>query len=160
METWNEALDRYDKMYDHKLKFWNGKDVLRLCKDKGKLCVHAGVWNTCADKPCEKGEKMTKSEVVSHLLKQMTDLDPKNEALKLAIISVLGEKSKTADKASANAEPTDKVKRKRGRKPFDIGKAQACRDAGWSMAKIADEMNVSEQTVRNRLAEVSVPDAV
>ena len=97
---------------------------------------------------------MTRSEVVAHLLKQMTDLDPKNEALKLAIISVLGEKKAKADKETDDAEPTDKVKRKRGRKPFDIGKAKACRDAGWSIAKIADEMSVSEQTVRNRLAEV------
>ena len=103
---------------------------------------------------------MTKSEVVSHLLKQMTDLDPKNEALKLAIISVLGEKKVKADKETDNAEPTGKVKRKRRRKPFDIGKAQACRAAGWSMAKIADEMSVSEQTVRNRLAEASAPAAV
>ena len=97
---------------------------------------------------------MIRSEVVAHLLKQMTDLDPKNEALRLAIISVLGEKKVKADKETDDAEPIDKVKRKRGRKPFDIGKAKACRDAGWSIAKIADEMSVSEQTVRNRLAEV------
>lgn len=41
------------------LKYWNGKEILRECKDKNRLCVHANVWNTCTDKPCEKGEKMT-----------------------------------------------------------------------------------------------------
>ena len=37
-------------------------EILRECKDKNRLCVHANVWNTCADKPCEKGEKMTNRE--------------------------------------------------------------------------------------------------
>ena len=44
------------------LKYWNGKEILRECKDKNRLCVHANVWNTCVDKPCEKGEKMTNIE--------------------------------------------------------------------------------------------------
>ena len=35
------------------------------------------------------------------------------------------------------------------RKPFDTGKLGALRKAGWSVIKIADEMQVSEQTVRN-----------
>lgn len=37
------------------------------------------------------------------------------------------------------------------RKAFDVGKAKALRDAGWSVAKIADEMRVSEPTVRKHL---------
>ena len=102
---------------------------------------------------------MKTSEVIKQLLMQLDTSSPKDEAIKLAIISVVDNlKVKSpaakADKEVAEAEPTGKVKRKRGRKPFDIGKAKACRDAGWSIAKIADEMSVSEQTVRNRLAEV------
>lgn len=37
------------------------------------------------------------------------------------------------------------------RKTFDTGKLGALRKAGWSVAKIADEMGVSEQTVRNHM---------
>ena len=42
-------------------------------------------------------------------------------------------------------------KPKKTRKPFDTGKLGALRRAGWSVAKIADEMGVSEQTVRNHM---------
>lgn len=49
------------------LKYWNGKEILRECKDKNRLCVHANVWNTCVDKPCEKGEKMTNREWLESL---------------------------------------------------------------------------------------------
>lgn len=44
-----------------------------------------------------------------------------------------------------------KEKPKRGRKPFDVGKLRALREGGWSVAKIADEMRVSEQTIRNHM---------
>jgi len=37
------------------------------------------------------------------------------------------------------------------RKRFDTGKLGALRKAGWSVIKIADEMGVSEQTVRNHM---------
>ena len=40
------------------------------------------------------------------------------------------------------------------RKPFDTGKMVALLNAGWSVAKIADEMGVSEQTIRNHMKEV------
>lgn len=43
---------------------------------------------------------------------------------------------------------------KRKQKDFDTGKARALREAGWTFAKIADEMGVSPQTVANRLKEV------
>ena len=47
--------------------------------------------------------------------------------------------------------PKPKPEKTRGRKPFDIGKLRALRNAGWSVAKIADEMGVSEQTIRNHM---------
>ena len=49
------------------LKYWNGKEILRECKDKNRLCVHANVWNTCVDKPCEKGDPMTNREWLESL---------------------------------------------------------------------------------------------
>lgn len=52
--------------------------------------------------------------------------------------------------APDSVEETPK-KTKKTRKPFDTGKLGALRRAGWSVAKIADEMGVSEQTVRNHM---------
>ena len=43
------------------------KDILRKCKDKNRLCVYTKVWNTCTDKPCEEGEKMTNREWLESL---------------------------------------------------------------------------------------------
>ena len=34
---------------------------------------------------------------------------------------------------------------------FDTGKMIACLRAGWSIAKVADELGVSVQTIRNRM---------
>lgn len=50
-------------------------------------------------------------------------------------------------------EPTPKPKpeKKRKRKSFDTGKLRALRNACWNIAKIADEMGVSEQTIRNHM---------
>ena len=42
---------------------------------------------------------------------------------------------------------------KRKQKDFDTGKARALREAGWTFAKIADEMGVAPQTVANHLKE-------
>ena len=43
-------------------------------------------------------------------------------------------------------------RKKNAKKPnLDVGKMIACAKAGWSVAKIADELRCSEQTVRNRL---------
>ena len=43
------------------------------------------------------------------------------------------------------------VEKKQDKKPIDHGKIIACHKAGWSVAKIADEMRCSEQTVRNHI---------
>lgn len=64
------------------------------------------------------------------------------------------------DKATENAvnnvsdpEPQPKPRRAANRIDLDLGKMVALRNAGWSIAKIADEFRVSEQTVRNRMPE-------
>ena len=96
---------------------------------------------------------MKTSEVIRQLINTMGPLDPKDEAIRIGIIAIL-DRSAKATEQKPEAVPEKKTK-KRGRPPFDIGKAKACKDAGWSIAKIADEMGVSEQTVRNNLAKAS-----
>ena len=51
------------------------------------------------------------------------------------------------------AEQKEEKPKSNRKKDFDIGKARALRDAGWSYAKIGDEMHVSEVTVAKRLKE-------
>ena len=55
-----------------------------------------------------------------------------------------------ADAAETAAETTKTAVGKQ-RKPLDMGKVVALRNAGWSMKKIADEMGVSEGTIWNNL---------
>lgn len=54
----------------------------------------------------------------------------------------------------APEDPAPAAKKKTGGKmvPVDHGKIVALARAGWSVAKIADEMRCSDQTVRNHLA--------
>lgn len=49
--------------------------------------------------------------------------------------------------------PVEKKQEKKQpkRRPLDDGKILALRTAGWSLQKIADEMNVSQQTIANHL---------
>lgn len=53
-----------------------------------------------------------------------------------------GEEKPKQTKTEAKPAPKKRVK-------FDVGKLGALRKAGWSVSKIADEMGVSEPTVRN-----------
>lgn len=94
---------------------------------------------------------MTIIETIRQLVSAMEPATAKDEALKIGVLAIL-EKVSKSDREEKKEQPEPKKKTKRGRKPFDIGKAQACRNAGWSVAKIADAMGVSEQTVRNNLA--------
>ena len=50
-------------------------------------------------------------------------------------------------------EPAGQKKRGAARKNIDMGKVRALLKAGWSIAKVADEFNVSDQTMRKRLKE-------
>ena len=51
-------------------------------------------------------------------------------------------------KAEKPKKPKEtKPKTEPKRKPFDVGKLGALRKAGWTVAKIADEMGCSEATV-------------
>lgn len=45
----------------------------------------------------------------------------------------------------------EKRKKQTRKDDFDYGKLGALLDGGWSIAKIADEMRVSDQTIRNKM---------
>ena len=57
------------------------------------------------------------------------------------------EHSQPMEAKAAPEEPKKPKKTEPKRKPFDTGKLGALRRAGWSVEKIADEMQVSEATV-------------
>ena len=40
------------------------------------------------------------------------------------------------------------------KKPLDLGKVKALRDAGWSNSKIADELKVSTSTIQRAVTEM------
>ena len=65
------------------------------------------------------------------------------------IVSPAPESKTPAPKKSA---PKKKPSKKQDR--FDMGKLRALHEGGWSVAKIADEMGVSQQTVYNKLKEM------
>lgn len=51
-------------------------------------------------------------------------------------------------------KPEPKPAKKSGqKKPLDMSKVKALRNAGWSFNKIGDEMGVSAQTIENRMKE-------
>lgn len=93
---------------------------------------------------------MTNIEIVKTLIKVMEPASVTDEAIKQAVLALLDQEK---PKKEAAAKSTSAKKPGRKAKPFDIGKAKACRTAGWSIAKIADEMSCSEPTVKKYLAE-------
>ena len=60
----------------------------------------------------------------------------------------------------------EKTEQKQAKKPgpkkstFDVGKLSALWKAGWSIPKIADEMGVSEPTVRKYLKQIGAKETV
>ena len=92
---------------------------------------------------------MTKTEIAVTLIKVMEPASVTDEAIKQAVIALL-DQEKAPEKKPAPKKGGRKAK------PFDIGKATACRTAGWSISKIADEMQCSEPTVKKHLAEAGV----
>ena len=96
---------------------------------------------------------MKTSEAIKCLATMMTDLEPKNEALKLSILALL---DKTAAAVEEKKEPAPEKKTRKRKNAFDLGKAKACLYAGWSIAKIADELGCSGQTVRNQFTKAGI----
>lgn len=76
-------------------------------------------------------------DVALGLLELPEETEPKKEPAKR------GRPKKTEEKKT---EP-----KKTEPKPFDTGKLKALLNGGWSVAKIADEMGVSVQTIYNKM---------
>lgn len=55
--------------------------------------------------------------------------------------------------APSEAKP-ESAKPKKKKDQFDMGKLQALHEGGWSVAKIADEMGVSQVTIYSKLKEL------
>lgn len=51
-------------------------------------------------------------------------------------------------------EPKKEGKKGTKKKPLDLGKVKALRDAGWSNSKIADELKVSTSTIQRAVTEM------
>jgi len=96
---------------------------------------------------------MKTSDAIRYLASMMEDLEPKNEVLKLSILAML---DKTAKAAEQKKDPVPEKKSRKRKNAFDLGKAKACLDAGWSIAKIADELGCSGQTVRNQFGKAGI----
>lgn len=62
-------------------------------------------------------------------------------------------KDKPKTGAPKKAEPKSGAPRRGGRPPFDTGKLKALLRAGWDIPKIADEMQVTEATIRKHCRE-------
>ena len=62
-------------------------------------------------------------------------------------------KTKPKQGAPKKAEAKSGAPRRGGRPPFDTGKMKACLKAGRSIAWIADEMGVTEATIRKHCRE-------
>jgi len=104
---------------------------------------------------------MTDREIIKTLVNVIEPQSVTEEALKQICVSLLEEekpkeKTKTAPVKTAPAKEPAEPKKKPGRKPIDWPKAEACRNAGWSIPMIADELNVSDQTVRNHFKMLEV----
>ena len=63
------------------------------------------------------------------------------------------ERTETEQTGPGQTDPEQPRTRRGGRPPFDTGKMKALLKAGWSIAKIADEMQVTEQTIRKHCRE-------
>lgn len=89
---------------------------------------------------------MKKMEVVRKLLTYIGKDAEEDKVIAEACLMLMPEEPKK--------EEPKKEETKKGRKPFDMGKLKALVDGGWAVPKIADEMGVSEQTIRNRMKQM------
>ena len=96
---------------------------------------------------------MTNIEIVKMLINALDSTGVQDEAIKRAALALLDlegtEEPKAKPKKAAVKSTQQPVEKKPGvKKEFDTGKMNALLKAGWSVPKIADEMGVSDPTVR------------
>lgn len=96
---------------------------------------------------------MNRIELIAGMLQEVGADPVSDRVLAQAAIVILGRLIPPQPEPEPDPEPKPEPKpqKTRGRKPFDTGKLKALRNAGWSVAKIADEMRVAEQTIRNHM---------
>ena len=100
---------------------------------------------------------MTDREIIKTLVKVIEPSTETEKALKQIIIGLLESEAPKKAEAKPKTEPKAAApKKKPGRKPIDWPKAEACRKAGWSIPKIADELNCAEATVYNHFKSLEV----
>lgn len=100
---------------------------------------------------------MTDREIIKMLVNAIEPSTVTEEALKQIIIGLLESEAHKKAEAKPKAKPKATApKKKPGRKPIDWPKAEACRKAGWSIPKIADELNCAEATVYNHFKSLEV----
>lgn len=90
---------------------------------------------------------MTNIEIIKMLVNALEADGVSEEANKQAALALL-DNLKVAPKPAAAPVKENKETRKSG---IDHGKILALHDAGWSPAKIADELGITSVTVRNHL---------
>ncbi len=110
-------------------------------------------YDKLADKTCELWKAETDREIAMEAAYHSGALN-----MARAIIKFIEEeqKEKPEEKAQENVSKPKKAKAKPkesnpGKADLDMGKVKALRKAGWTMAKIADEMGVTPGTICNRL---------
>ena len=101
---------------------------------------------------------MTNLEAVKALVRSMGDDATMVEAIKVGVLAILEDMEPgIVPVKEQKPKPENKQEpKKTGRPKLDTGKMVACRKAGWSIAKIADEMGCTQQTVANHLHEAGV----
>lgn len=115
--------------------------------------VFEDIFNADLEEVSEKVSKVSRSVSEEGLKVSSEDDEPSEDELDEAV-EIIDDFMENFEVKPVELE--DKPKRKRGgqKKPIDDGKIEALRRAGWSLAKIADEMGCSPQTVANRLAKM------
>ena len=95
---------------------------------------------------------MTNIEIIKMLINALDTNGVSEEANKQAALALL-DNLKVAPKKDAATEVTTPKKQpiKQGNTKIDHGKIVALHEAGWSTAKIADEIGTTTVTVRNHL---------
>ena len=104
---------------------------------------------------------MSNLEAVRMLIRAMGRALDLDEALRAGALAILDDmvpgETEAVQEEPKPKEPAPKQKpKKKQAKPFDVGKAKALREGGWTLAGIAKEMNCSQQTVANHLKKIGM----
>ena len=99
---------------------------------------------------------MTDREIIKTLVNAIEPSTETEKALKQIVLNLLDSDIEEPKKVESKVNTTASPKKKPGRKPIDWPKAEACRKAGWSIPKIADELNCAEATVYNHFKSLEV----